>query len=638
MRKTTSALALIGASLAGQAFACSTPNTCSADSNATYCKIDVKDWGVLASNTDNSACMKGATDFAIQQSTSKNVDLVFGNGSFNFAAPVTVSVKSKHSSKHYSFNNSRIAIANKTSSKYLQIRGGGTNNTTIKFVGFNQNINGSTTGVNGISFFNSNNVRINNLSLTHDKYPFTQGKLEASSITSKNDSTAVIQLDTGYSAPEQFIRDSTDKSYIVTFNGDNTFEKVPSDMKFTDSRHLGGNRYELSGISKTDSTYLYNNHRTNSNLKVALSPKVGGETLYFFNTSNVTAKNLELSNAPAVAVRGQNGGSNITLDNVNYRRKKINNGDVNPLMAGTAGGYIFQAIRGGLKVINSTIDHNADDSLGLFARGTDLTSVSGNTATINEKKGQFISNGDIVDIYDKADSRKKDKGLKVTNITSLSDGNIKITFNKSINNSVTGDYIGSRSATIGTSSNPFEIKNNVLQHNKGRAIRSNASFGTISGNTVRRNGNSGIWMGGDAEHNSQCSQSVTISNNTAVQQLHGPAILVYNAIKNNASTLKCNKNLTITNNTINKQAQNAPAIFIDNTNTATIKDNNYRSEFSGSSVIKKVIYERLRTSGITSGQRNNTVVLSNYAKNLTVSGNSTASGKGRSYSSTSNTR
>ena len=145
-------------------------------------------------------------------------------------------------------------------------------------------------------------------------------------------------------------------------------------------------------------------------------------------------------------------------------------------------------------------------------------------------------------------------------------------------------------------------------------------------------------MGGDAEHNSQCSDSVTISGNTAVQQLHGPAILVYNAIKRNSSTMKCNKNLTIANNNISQQARTAPAIFIDNSNRSSITNNTYSSEFSGSSVIKKVLYDRLRTSGITSNQRDNTVVLSNYAKRLTVSGNSTASGKGTSYSKTANTR
>ncbi|MCL1038430.1 right-handed parallel beta-helix repeat-containing protein [Shewanella submarina] len=634
MKKTTVILALLSLPLANTAMACSQPNACSAGSSSSYCKITLANWGVTTGNTDNSTCMKNAVNFAINQSGSKNVDLVFGSGTYKFKDPVSVSVKSKHSNTNFTFANSRIAVAGKTSNKQMTIRGQGIGSTTLQFVGFND---GTSSGLNGLSLYSSNKVAINNMSLTYDKYPFTQGKFERNSISSKSDDTVIIALDSGYDAPQQFIRDNTDKSYIVTFKGDVTYEKVPSDLKFTASRHLGGNRYELSGLDKTTRSYLYDYHRVDSNLKVALSPKVGGESLYFFNSSNVSAQNIEISNAPAVAVRGQNGGSNISLNNVNYKRKRIGN-SVAPLMAGTAGGYIFQSIRGGLKIRNSTIDHNADDSLGLFARGTDLLRVSGNTVDVNEKKAQFISTGDVVDLYDAANSKKNDKSLTVNAIQSLGNGNIRLTFNKNVNNSVVGDYIGSRNATIGTSGNRFLIENNTLQHNKGRGIRSNASYGDIRNNTIRRNGNGGIWMGGDAEHNSQCSLNVTITGNNAVQQLHGPAILVYNAIKHDPSTLKCNKNLTITGNTISEQANSTPAIFIDNTNNATVSNNNFQSEFGSASAVKKVLYERLRTSGITASQRNNTVVLSNYAKGLTVSGNSTASGKGTSYSKTSNTR
>ncbi|MGI2260204.1 hypothetical protein [Shewanella sp. GXUN23E] len=636
MRKTTLMLALLATPLMAQAQGCITPNRCSSDTG-TACTIALSDWGVSPGNTDNSSCMQNAVDFGIAQSASKAVNLQFGTGTYQFESPVTASVKSKHSDTNYNFNSSRIAIAGKTSANPLTIQGNGIDSTIVEFVGFNQDIGGTPTGLNGLSVYSSNNVDIKDLSFTYDKYPFSQGVLVSSSISSKSDDTVTITLDSGYDAPQQFINEDKDKSYIVTFNGDQTYEKVPSDLKFTAARHLNGSDYELSGLDQITRDYLYDYHRVNPNLKVALSPKIGGETLYFFNSSNIKAKNINISNAPAVAVRGQNGGSNITLDNVNYKRRKIE-GSADPLMAGTAGGYIFQSIRGGLTIKNCEIDHNADDTLGLFARGTDLLRVSGNTVDVDEKKAQFLSVSDIVDIYDAGDSSKKDKNLQINAIEHLNDGNIRLTLSKNIINSVVGDYIGSRSATIGVSGNPFLVENNTLANNKGRAIRSNASFGEIKNNTVSRNGNGGIWLGGDAEHNSQCNESVSVTNNIAKQQLHGPAILVYNAIKNNDSTLKCNKALTITGNTIEEQARTTPAIFIDNTSNSTIQNNNFISEFGSDSVIKDVLYDRLRTSGISSQQRNQTVVLSNYAKGLTVSGNTSGNGKPNEYLKTTNTQ
>ena len=77
---------------------------------------------------------------------------------------------------------------------------------------------------------------------------------------------------------------------------------------------------------------------------------------------------------------------------------------------------------------------------------------------------------------------------------------------------------------------------------------------------------------------------------------------------------------------------------MDNVNKVTINSNTLTSEFSGSSVIKTQLDERLDSSGISKEQRKNTMILSNYAKKVSQSNNSSARGKNTVYSKTANTK
>ena len=642
---TSSLMLLNGSVIAAECSLNPLPNSCD-NSSSTHCQLDVSRWGVTTANADNSSCFKKLTDFATTQSINKTVDIQFGNGTYKFSSPVSASAISRHSSTmQFSFNDSRIAITNKTSNNLLQIKGrgkDGANMTRLEFIGFQQNNGVSTIRLNGISVLASKYVSISDLSLTHDRYPFSQGIIEPSSINSRTDTNVIIKMDAGYGAPQPFARNTTDKSFIVTYKSDTTFEKVPSDIQFEGFTDLGGGRYELLNINRDNMGFLYNYHRNDTTLKVTLSPKIGGESLYFYNSDNITGRNIDISNAPAVAIRSWAGGSNLMLDNVNYIRRHINtNSDIAPLMAGTAGGYIIQALRGGLTIKNSLIDHNADDTLGLFSQNIAMTAINSasNQVTVNEKKAQSIHLNDILDIFSSQTLRRSHAKLTVIGINSTGDGNLVLTLDKAFSGANAGDYIGSRSATIGLPGNRFKIQNNVLRHNKGRGIRANASFGDITNNTLTRNGNGGVWLGSDDGSNGQCNSSVTVSNNTFNEQLHGPSVLIHSARGRHVeSTEKCQKNITINNNTINNQAKNAPGIFVDNVNKVTINSNTLTSEFSGSSVIKTQLDERLDSSGISKEQRKNTMILSNYAKKVSQSNNSSARGKNTVYSKTANTK
>jgi hypothetical protein len=136
-------------------------------------------------------------------------------------------------------------------------------------------------------------------------------------------------------------------------------------------------------------------------------------------------------------------------------------------MAGTAGGYIIQALRGGLTIKNSLIDHNADDTLGLFSQNIAMTAINSasNQVTVNEKKAQSIHLNDILDIFSSQTLRRSHAKLTVIGINSTGDGNLVLTLDKAFSGANAGDYIGSRSATIGLPGNRFKIQNNVLGHN-----------------------------------------------------------------------------------------------------------------------------------------------------------------------------
>ncbi|MCL1037767.1 right-handed parallel beta-helix repeat-containing protein [Shewanella submarina] len=632
---------------------CNTTPACDASDQNT-CLLAVETFGISSTSSDNSQCFKEIVELAITESSARPVEISFGAETYPFVDPVEAKVTSLHSGNSFTnsfpVNNSRIAIANKTSTNVITIRGeldsSGKSLTTLQFVGFNQTINDSTVGLNALGIYSSQYISVHDLRMTYDKYPFTQGVLDKTSITADGDSVT-IDLDNGYGAPQQFIHQDKDKSYLVTYKDYSTdanspdyqtYEKVPSDLKFTSSEELTSGRYKLQGFSAEDMKYLNDHHKTKAGLKVALSPKIGGETLYFFNSNNIDIKNVEVSNCPAVAVRGQNGGHDISLDNVRYVPRRLNTDHEKPLMAGTAGGFIFQAIRGGLTIKNSTVDHNADDTIGLFARGTDILNVNGDKTKIqvSEKKAQFLREGDSVDTYKASDSSPLDIDLTIEDITPLSEtpynSVVEITLDKSLENTEIGDFIGSRNATIGVDGNRFLVENNTLKHNKGRAIRTNASYGDIKNNIIIRNGNGGIWLGGDATHNSQCSEHVVISGNTAKYQLSGPAFIVYNAIKKlDGKGTTCNRNLTFKGNVVRNQAKSVPAFFIDNTQDSEISGNKFKSEYSTSSIIKDVLEDRLNDFKIRGDERNNTVIISNHTLDLDVKNNKTNDDTGKKY-------
>lgn len=437
---------------------------CSTDTRAEAYHID--DYGAQPNNpAHNSApALMAAVSAAINAGAGHEV--VLGTGRYYMAA-----------------TDDGLPFALITGAEDLTIRGQGRDQTWI--------VNTRPKGA-GFQFMQGRDITLSDFAYDHDPLPFTQGVVTA---RSRSQNYVDVQIDSGFPLPtdawytDANLMGSIDTRWAMAFDPTTRRMKIDApDFMFlsasVENRGGGVYRFHMANGLEQDKISTIDV----GDLFVAIIRPVIGGPLFFYQTINSTAERIDIHASPSLA-----------LTSLNATRTTIRDCAVRPLTAenrliSTNGdGWHFQQDRVGPLIEDTYLAGMADDGIAINCFPNIIGERVNDTQLIVDSV-TLLEAGDEVIIFNPRDGEV----LLRANIQSLSTTSPTPGMNTAFAYLITLDQTipsltlvaetrdSDHLYSISASGQDYIVRNNTVEHHRGRSVFVQSAHGLIEGNTLSR--------------------------------------------------------------------------------------------------------------------------------------------------------
>jgi hypothetical protein len=363
----------------------------------------------------------------------------------------------------------------------------------------------------GFKISDCEGIVLKDITIDYGTLPYTQGTIYSKDLTA---GTITLDLDFGYPDfnNQCFSPDVYYATYGVpiTMDSNKDLSEFGPEVIYSSSfSHINGNRWvinvEQNSLQKISELEIGSKY-------IQVARRSICSPIYAIKNTSIGIQDITIYSAPAAATLfGMNNG--VAINGLNVTIKPLSN----RLISTNADGIHSYGNRGGMQIENCTFYAMGDDAINLHSKAGYLTQIISTTQVKVYSGNDFYEVGDVIQVMDSLNNVLRDT-VTITAVTTLSDTEYILTFNKAVNGMVVNSNRNLTDTIYNTSAcgQNSIIQNNTFYSHRGRHILLGSHDVIIRENDFRIG--YGVWTAVSLEfspdwHEGPAPYNININNN-----------------------------------------------------------------------------------------------------------------------------